>query len=139
MRMLDYLFKALPFKATLVRCGATLPIVLRSRLGTRTFGKIAGILAEGEPLARVNTSLGIAGSLKVSMPLTSQGNYLFGLPKHYTGERGVLFLGKHLAQHCDAIADIGANWGFHTLFFAQHFKRPIYFFEPNTPLFENTQ
>jgi len=139
MRLVDLIFGLVPGKRALVDFGATLPIRYRTRLGMRIFGKLGSLLEKREPERVVCSNLGIADTLRVRMPIRSQACYLYGLPAHYVGERSVLFLAEQLSRHVDAIADIGANWGFHTYFLAQYGSGlPIYSFEPNERLFKNT-
>ncbi|MEZ4959819.1 MAG: FkbM family methyltransferase [Saprospiraceae bacterium] len=108
-----------PFK------GATL-----SRIGGRLFGH-----PSREDL--IFSNLGIDSHYRMTVP-AENSLFAFGNPMAYYGERGVLYLSSLLGKHVDAVADIGANWGYYT-FFMRHFLtegKPIFFFEPNEKLFD---
>jgi FkbM family methyltransferase len=137
--MLNTFLKLLPFKKALVQYGASLKLKFRNPIETKIYGKLASFVAlQGEADVMVGTNLGIADKYKVVLPLgKTPTEYIFGTPENYYGERTVLYLSKYLAKNCDAIADIGANWGFYSYFLAAHTDKKIYFFEPNKELFDN--
>ena len=118
MRFIDAIIRLVPFKYRLCAWAAIWPVRYRNVLSGRVFAKFARTLGENNPSLRLVSNLGIADTLRVNLPIKAQANYLFGRPQDYGGERCVLFLARHLASDCDAIADIGANWGYHTYFFS---------------------
>lgn len=135
MRLVDAIVRLIPFKQTLCAWAAVCPVRYRNRLSYRLFAKFARTLAQDSPQLHLVSNLGISDALRVSLPIQAQANYLFGRPEDYAGERCVLFLARHLARDCDAIADIGANWGYHTFFLSVAAPTlPIYSFEPNASL-----
>lgn len=137
--MINTLLKLIPFKKETLQYGASLKIASRNPLETRFYNKLSTLIRnDNEKNITLTTNLGISDSYKVLLPIgKTPGGYLFGLPDDYMGERTVLYLSKYLANHCDAVADIGANWGFYSYFMAKHSQKPIYYFEPNTELYDN--
>ena len=137
--MINTLLKLIPFKKEIIQYGASLKIKSRSSLESRFYDKISTLLPVSQNHdVLFTTNLGITDGYKIVLPLRkAPGYYFFDTPDNYSGERAVLYLSKYLAKNCDAVADIGANWGFYTYFMAYHAQKPIYFFEPNTELYDN--
>ena len=42
-----------------------------------------------------------------------------------------------LSEYCSAFVDIGANWGYYTYYIATKSEKPVYWFEPNSFLFDS--
>ncbi len=137
--MINTLVKLIPFKKEILQYGASLKVDARNALETKFYNRLSTTIAnENEKDIVLTTNLGISDTYKVLLPIgKAPSSYLFGIPDDYRGERTVLYLSKYLANHCDAIADIGANWGFYSYFMAKHSQKPIYYFEPNTELYDN--
>lgn len=137
--MLNILLKLLPFKKAIVQYGASLKLKFRNPIETKIYSKLASLVSlQAETDVMVSTNLGILDKYKVVLPIgKTPMEYIFGTPENYYGERTVLHLSKYLSKNCDAIADIGANWGFYSYFLAAHTDKKIYFFEPNKELFDN--
>lgn len=135
MRLIDRAIALIPFKYSICAWAALWPLRYRTQLSYRVLAKFARTLGQSQAQLRLTTNLGIADGLRIRLPITAQSSYLFGTPRDYRGERSVLFLARHLAPDCDAIADIGANWGYHTYYYALHAPNlPIYSFEANAAL-----
>jgi FkbM family methyltransferase len=138
MYILKKIIALVPFKKLIVQHGSSLKTNKRTRLGKILYSKLATSLCrEIDEHTLIITNLGIKDDYKIQMPLKTLPTYLFSTPENYVGERCVLFLSKYLQKSCDAIADIGANWGYYTYFLANYTEKPIYFFEPNITLYEN--
>jgi FkbM family methyltransferase len=88
----------------------------------------------------ISTNLGIKSHFHLKMPANNP-LFAFGNPMTYKGERGVLFLSKALCNKVDAVADIGANWGYFSYFIGHllNGQKPLFYFEPNGSLFSIIQ
>lgn len=119
----------------IVRIGASLPAAWKGAWNLKImnrFMNLSGIKKRKEFLA---TNLGISPAIRVSLPAgDAPATMFFGGPKEYLGEYYTMMLTLELSKHCDATADIGANWGFYTYFLASKGVKPIYWFEPNAAL-----
>jgi FkbM family methyltransferase len=125
---------------TLFKIAAGLPTFFKGHILYRLADRTLNMLGQEYRGERVFTNLGVKNGYSVSVPL-EKPFFAFGHPKKYRGERGVLYLSKYLGQHVQAVMDVGANWGYHTIFMRPHLdaKIPIYYFEPNKKLFEIIQ
>ena len=108
---------------------ARLPISLKGWLPLRLGSKLSSFLPIAEQSDYITSNLGVNNRFRMRLPI-DKSSLVFGTPKHYSGERGVLFLSQILARSVNAVADIGANWGYFTYFLKNGLSKdiPIYFF-----------
>ncbi len=107
-----------------------------------TLYRIGSKLSNSRPFngTTITTNLGMDKHYRMKMPAYNP-LFAFGNPMTYKGERGVLYLSKALCDKVDAVADIGANWGYYTYFLRPYLAshKPLVFFEPNEKLFNIIQ
>lgn len=123
----------------IIKLGAMLPVGVKGAFTERIFSRMLNLYKRLKGNDRtVNSNLGINNNLKVQLPVLKVPScFLFGDPHSYNGEYYSLQLASYLNRYCSAFVDIGANWGFYSYFIALQTKKPIYWFEPNSFLFEN--
>jgi FkbM family methyltransferase len=128
-----------PLLLQLIKIGAGLPVSLKGGISEKVFRRLLKIYrrANGKDAA-VYSNLGISNRLKVQLPVSKAPSYfLFGKPSTYPGESYSLELTKKLSQYCEGFVDIGANWGYYSYYVGDQLNKPVYWFEPNTFLYDN--
>src|SRR5688572_24566434 len=61
----------------------------------------------------VVTNLGISSDLRVEIPRASNPVLRYGHPRAYRGERGGLYLARHLTALSGGFVDVGAHLGYY--------------------------
>lgn len=125
---------------SVISLGASFPVSMKGGIMEKVFNRLLLYYRKKYTVdALICSNLGIANKLKIALPvLQAPATFFFGKPTSYTGEFYTLRLAASLSQHCSTFIDVGANWGFFS-YYISHFNPslPVYWFEPNTSLYEN--
>lgn len=134
-KIYNTLIKILPFKLSILKIVASLPVNFKSHYLFRITSNISQYC---DPKSEVISNLGINNHLKVKVKITDSVQ-AFGNPALYTPEYSTLELCANLLKHTDAFLDIGAHIGYFCYYLEnQNSKRiPLHFFEPDPDLFKN--
>jgi FkbM family methyltransferase len=123
----------------LIRMGASLPVWCKGGITEKVFRRILFLYNKRYHEDQlVYSNLGIDNKLVVKASVSqAPTHFFFGKPSSYSGEYYTLRLAEKLSTHCAAFVDIGANWGYYSYYMAVHYKKPIFWFEPNPVLYRH--
>ncbi len=134
-KVYNSLIKILPFKSTILKTIAGLPVNFKSHYVFRIASNISQYC---DPKSDVISNLGINDQLKVKVKITDTVQ-AFGTPSLYAPEYSTLELCANLLMHTDAFLDIGAHIGYFCYYLENKntTRVPLHFFEPDPDLFKN--